>query len=60
MLADIDAQSVLEGFIADEVIDEVVGLVKAGKEAVVYLTRKRARDMVQAPLAAGGSDGSAA
>jgi RIO kinase 1 len=41
MLSDIDALSVLEGFIADEVIDEVVGLVKAGKEAVVYLARKR-------------------
>jgi RIO kinase 1 len=41
MLSDIDALSVLEGFIADEVIDEVVGLVKSGKEAVVYLARKR-------------------
>jgi len=41
MLSDVDALSVLEGFIADEVIDEVVGLVKSGKEAVVYLARKR-------------------
>jgi len=31
----------LEAFILDGVIDEVVGLVKPGKEAAVYLARKR-------------------
>lgn len=41
MSVDIDPLSVLEGFIVEEVIDEVVGLVKAGKEAVVHLVRKR-------------------
>ena len=42
MLTDIDAHEALETFFLDEVIDEVVGLVKAGKEAVVYLVRKSA------------------
>jgi len=40
MSTDIDPLSTLEGFIHDEVIDEIVGLVKPGKEAVVYLARK--------------------
>jgi RIO kinase 1 len=40
MLTDIDAHEALEGFFLDKVIDEVVGLVKGGKEAVVYLVRK--------------------
>ena len=40
MSADLDPLLVLEDFILDEVIDEVVGLVKPGKEAIVYLVRK--------------------
>lgn len=40
MSVDIVPDVVLAEFIADEVVDEVVGLVKPGKEAVVYLARK--------------------
>ena len=40
MSTDTDLLEALEDFILDELIDEVVALVKPGKEGVVYLARK--------------------